>query len=293
MSMIHDALKSMDTPSVSASPIAAHPSAITVARPVWVGGVVALASVLGAAGVGWMWWQNQVAINSIKTLPAATVVAPAPMQALPPPAVSLPAVVTTEPVASTAPVATVGQPPSTPLTGALAKQTPPTPAAVAQMALHPRADTPPIVATTHTTPRGSASKNTSTGTTLPSDDTPVELRFARFVSAMKSGQPADAENELIALRKHLPAETLGLMRAQAWFDLQAGRDVSAAQAYHAILERIPGDEEAAINLATIQLRQQQTEQARATLDTAIRLQPDSAALRNALGNFTPNARHDR
>lgn len=110
---------------------------------------------------------------------------------------------------------------------------------------------------------------------------------------MKSGQQADAERELTALKKYLPTEALGLIRAQAWFDLQAGRDMAAAAGYRSILDRIPGDEEAAINLATIQLRQQQPEEARFTLDTAIRLQPDSVALRNALEHFTPDAHHGK
>ena len=122
------------------------------------------------------------------------------------------------------------------------------------------------------------------------DDAPVELRFARFVAAMKESRTADAERELAALKERLPAGSLGLVRAQAWFDLRAGRDAAAADGYRTILERLPGDEEAAINLASIQSRQQKTEEARATLDAASRLQPDSAALRAALAQFTPAAR---
>jgi predicted Zn-dependent protease len=122
------------------------------------------------------------------------------------------------------------------------------------------------------------------------DDAPVELRFARFVAAMKESRTADAERELAALKERLPAGSLGLVRAQAWFDLRAGRDAAAAEGYRTILERLPGDEEAAINLASIQSRQQKTEEARATLDAASRLQPDSAALRAALAQFTPAAR---
>lgn len=122
------------------------------------------------------------------------------------------------------------------------------------------------------------------------DDAPVELRFARFVAAMKESRTADAERELAALKERLPAGSLGLVRAQAWFDLRAGRDAAAADGYRTILERLPGDEEAAINLASIQSRQQKTEEARVTLDAASRLQPDSAALRAALAQFTPAAR---
>ena len=122
------------------------------------------------------------------------------------------------------------------------------------------------------------------------DDTPVELRFARFVTAMKGGQTADAERELAALKARLPAGSIGLLRAQAWFELRAGRDAPAAEMYRSIIERMPADEEAAINLASILARQNKTEEARATLDAAVRLQPDSVALRAALAQFTPNAR---
>jgi predicted Zn-dependent protease len=122
------------------------------------------------------------------------------------------------------------------------------------------------------------------------DEAPIELRFARFVAAMKESRTADAEQELALLKARLPAGSLGLMRAQAWFDLRAGRDASAVDLYRAILDRMPGDEEAAINLASIQSRQNKTEDARATLDAAARLQPDSAALRAALAQFTPSAR---
>lgn len=107
---------------------------------------------------------------------------------------------------------------------------------------------------------------------------------------MKESRTDDAERELAALRERLPAGSLGLLRAQAWFDLRAGRDAAAEGGYRAILERMPGDEEAAINLASIQSRQQKPEEARSTLDAAARLQPDSAALRAALAQFTPTAR---
>jgi len=122
------------------------------------------------------------------------------------------------------------------------------------------------------------------------DDTPVELLFARYVTAMKEGRGADAEHALGTLKERLPAGSIGLLRAQAWYDLRAGRDAAAADGYRAIIERMPGDEEAAINLASIQARQQKPEEARATLDAAVRLQPDSAALRAALAQFTPAAR---
>ena len=107
---------------------------------------------------------------------------------------------------------------------------------------------------------------------------------------MKEARIDDAQQELTVLKNRLPAGSLGLLRAQAWFDLKAGNDAAAADGYRAILERMPGDEEAAINLASIKSRQQKPEEARTTLDEALRLQPDSAALRAALAQFTPMAR---
>ena len=122
------------------------------------------------------------------------------------------------------------------------------------------------------------------------DDTPVQVRFTRFVAAMRSGQTSDAERELSALKAVLPADALGLQRAQAWFDLRTGNEARAAKAYRGILERLPGDAEAAINLASIQAQEADQDGARATLDAAARLNPDSAALRAALAQYTPNVR---
>src|SRR3990167_8210170 len=197
MSLIHDALKSMDAPQEPKPAVVRAPAVAARGRPAWLDAVLAFAVVVGVGVLGWWLWQTQ-----------------------------------RQPQADMARAAAV-----------------------------------PAV-----------------------DDTQVELRFARFVVAMKESRSDDAERELAALRERLPAGSLGLLRAQAWFDLRAGRDAAAEGGYRAILERMPGDEEAAINLASIQSRQQKSEEARATLDAAARLQPDSAALRAALAQFTPMAR---
>ncbi len=304
MSLIHDALKSMDAPSSASAPLSAPRSTTSAARPGWIGGVVAFASVLGAAGVGWMWWQNQTSIHHLnaQALPDAAQTAPAPATravVVPPlpiatdpvvaaDAVAVPTTVplTATPAASMAVVApTSGLQTKTTPTASLAIATPP---AATAGSVRP-ASAEQTLASAHRTQKAVANKETVTA-----DEVPVELRFARFVSAMKTGQHEEAERELLALKKYLPPEALGLVRAQAWFDLQAGRYAAAAEAYRSILDRMPGDEESAINLATIQLRQQHTEEARATLDTALRLQPDSAALRSALGHFhSADTRYDK
>lgn len=126
--------------------------------------------------------------------------------------------------------------------------------------------------------------------TEPVDDTPVELHFGRFVAAMRVNDIVGADGELALLRKRLPEGALGLVRAQAWFDLKSGREDVALMGYQSILDRLPGDEEAAINTASVHSQRQQSEQARSVLAAAVRINPDSAVLRDALNQFAPAGR---
>lgn len=293
MSLIHDALKSMDTPAVSV-PMASRP-ATTGSRPAWWGGVFAFVSVLGAGGVGWMLWQDHLS-DSIYAPPQAMVQPPpvAPPPSAPPVVVApvaVPATAETPAAAAVTPVAVAFAPPAAtqpPAPARVAENAPPTPPAPPAMVIAAK----PVLALPRRNQAVNAVKETAHSSPTVAE-TPVELLFAQFVAAMKSGQQTDAEQALVALKRQLPTGAIGLVRAQAWFDLQAGRDAAAAEGYRTILDRMPGDEEAAINLASIQSRQQQSEEARATLDAAARLQPDSTALRAALSHFTPAIRHDR
>ena len=320
MSLIHDALKSMDAPQDSKPAMARASKAAVRGRPAWLDAMLAFAVVLGAGILGWFVWQTQmkpkalpppmaaapnpvpapapapVAVTSPVAETAAPAAAPAStMAAAPAPAVPALAAVPTPAVAAAAPAAAPVQSPTPAPAVAVEPAAPKT-----VLAAGPRGETvAPAAAAVNrsSTTRQARGVTRSTTAAAPAvapapavDDAPVELRFARFVAAMKESRTADAERELAALKERLPAGSLGLVRAQAWFDLRAGRDASAADGYRTILERLPGDEEAAINLASIQSRQQKTEEARATLDAASRLQPDSAALRAALAQFTPAAR---
>lgn len=122
------------------------------------------------------------------------------------------------------------------------------------------------------------------------DDSPVKAVYARFVVAMRAGDMTAAQRALDGLKTRLPASSIGLLRAQAWFDLRTGNDAAAAELYRTILDRVPGDEEAAVNLASIQSRQQKYEEARTTLNAAAQLNPESVALQTALAQYTPNVR---
>lgn len=311
MSLIHDALKSMDAPQDPKLVLARAPTTVARRRPAWLDAVLAFFIVLGAGVVGWFVWQSQMRPKADLTPVAVAPVRPAQPVAepMPPTADTVPAAATpvVADAGSVVPVAPpVAQQVALPANVALQSPAP----AVASLPPAPKVSAQILVADTQagsapamqTTPRLAPQRQARSSRPAPApvasapisapvvDDTPVELRFARFVAAMKEGRGADAERELAALKERLPAESLGLLRAQAWFDLRAGRDAAAADGYRAILERMLGDEEAAINLASIQARQQKPEEARATLDAALRLRPDSAALRAALAQFTPAAR---
>ncbi len=298
MSLIHDALKSMDAPQEPKPAMVRAPAVAARGRPAWLDAVLAFAVVVGVGVLGWWLWQTQrqpqadmARVAAVPANPAAT--PPLPAETAPP--VLAVAAEPTEQATQTQAAMT----PSPPVGAAPLQQAPLSPA--------PETSTTPVVAAearsevqkapVRAAPRPAPVRRVRPAPPVDSaaaapavDDTPVELRFARFVVAMKESRSDDAERELAALRERLPAGSLGLLRAQAWFDLRAGRDAAAEGGYRAILERMPGDEEAAINLASIQSRQQKSEEARATLDAAARLRPDSAALRAALAQFTPMAR---
>lgn len=325
MSLIHDALKSMDAPQQDPKLVLARAPATAVRRrPAWLDAVLAFLIVVGAGVVGWLTWQSQVKPRADLTptaiAPVNAVVPPLASPVTPPPAadVSTPVAVTTPPepaavmaatqatampMASSAPIPepinVAMQPPAAVSPSAPAASVLPrvsTPAVAIEPAVSPA---PVAQATPRSVPQRAARSSRPAAPTSVEpaqvaapvvDETPVELVFARYVTAMKEGRGADAERALGMLKERLPAGSIGLLRAQAWYDLRAGRDAAAADGYRAIIERIPSDEESAINLASIQARQQKPEEARATLDAALRLQPDSAALRAALAQFTPAAR---
>jgi hypothetical protein len=83
----------------------------------------------------------------------------------------------------------------------------------------------------------------------PEEDMPAEKRFALFLQAMKTSDLPAAQTQLQRLRQQMTGNSMTLLRAEAWFALASG-DVAGARArYTGLLERLPGDEEASINLA--------------------------------------------
>lgn len=283
MSLIHDALKSMDSPQAPAFARAHPPVAQARSGPAWRNAAIAFAVVLGAGILTWYWLQQSTESSRVHLVNSAT------QQPVMPWATTEVVVYTAAAVpAAAAPLAlevaslqpVQAMPSTAPAAGSELSATTALSAAPQETPRKAPATRP--VRTKQSTPAAEKPK--------PVEEIPLELRFTNFSAAVKDARMDDAKRELEMLAARLPAGTLGLVRAQAWFDLQAGNDAAAANGYRSVIERIPGDEEAAINLASIHARQKNTEEARAILDTAARMRPDSAALRAALAQFTPMAR---
>lgn len=310
MSLIHDALKTVDgvAPSVALPRVTAP--APTAAKPAtgWLGGLAAFALVLAAGGGAyWLWLGTQPVAQR------AGLAQPQPLAQTPPPVAAQ--------VPTPVPSQVMGSPAAAPAQDALTAAAATPASATAKnddQKVPPTLDIkvvnaiktgkPASVSAAVGASAGAVRTASATGAARPIrrapvkpvpkpapvaepvDDTPVELRFARFVAAMRVNDVAGADVELAALRKRLPEGALGLVRAQAWFDLRNGREDAALAGYQTILDRLPGDEEAAINVASVHSHRQQGEQARGVLAAAVRVNPDSVALRNALNQFAPAGR---
>ncbi|MEW5889535.1 MAG: tetratricopeptide repeat protein [Pseudomonadota bacterium] len=273
MSMIHDAIKELersDSPSQESSQLAAakskHP-----ARAAWLSGAMSFGVVVITGTAGWWFWSgsHRASLPSPASPPAISV-APG-----------------TAPPATAVPPAHAGP--------ASLQQAAPLPPPVAASASSAVADSSPAVAKDAAPRRQSAVAKTPTrpqrstavpAAKKPAEEMPIEQRYASFMQALRIGDKTAAESHLASLRRALPADSLSLQRMEAWYLLQDGQANAAAEKYRAILERVPGDEEASINLASILVQTGQREAARQVLDEARRMHPDSEDLRNALAGFS-------
>jgi tetratricopeptide (TPR) repeat protein len=100
-------------------------------------------------------------------------------------------------------------------------------------------------------------------------DEPDPAAVARQVDAMgdaiAQGDYDAAQTHLQALQHLLPPRSLTLLRMRAWLAQQRGEDAQALPLYREIVERIPGDRGAAINLALLEATAGQLDEARQRL----------------------------
>lgn len=82
---------------------------------------------------------------------------------------------------------------------------------------------------------------------------------ARAITAVERALRADdleaARAGLATLEALLPARSLTLLRMQAWVAHRAEDDIEATARYRELLQRVPGDRNASINLALLEARQ--------------------------------------
>lgn len=309
MSLIHQALREIDAPSATgAAAVMPRPPRRAQRRNTVAWGV---GLVLAAAGAGLAGWHAGPRLKAAlspsaasPSLMAQAVAAPVP--AAPAPAIvaapaAVPAPVTAVPVApAPAMVAVPEVPARSAAPAAVAAPAPvrraaPQPAPVAVSAPAPVAadvlvadaavDVPPRAAPRASARQAAAPAQPVVRAAPPVAAMPVEQRFNLFLQAMRANDLAAAEQHLAALRRELPAGSLSLLRAEGWFALARGDADAAAATYQNILNRLPGDEEASINLASIEARRQRTEAARQVLAEAVRLHPESESLKAALARF--------
>ena len=116
-------------------------------------------------------------------------------------------------------------------------------------------------------------------------DISIENRFGLLLQAVKINAFPNAAEHLKVLQSQLPPSNVLRLRAEAWYALKTGDTTAARRAYSEILERTGSDEEASINLASIEAKDHRKELARQILADALRNNPDSEALRITLNRF--------
>jgi Flp pilus assembly protein TadD len=80
--------------------------------------------------------------------------------------------------------------------------------------------------------------------------------------AIQANKKEEVESLMAQLGKQLPAESITLLRLRAWQKMQSGDQQEALVLYQQIVDRIPDDETAAINLALLHWKAGNREEAR-------------------------------
>lgn len=107
-------------------------------------------------------------------------------------------------------------------------------------------------------------------------DQGMASRVDAFNAAMSSGNHAQARDALAAIKTRLSPQSVTLLRMQAWYAMDSGDDVAALDLYQRILERLPDDVNAGVNVALIDWRASRKQAARTRIDELHTLHPDMA-----------------
>ena len=311
MSLIYQALKQTEQQApaaVVASASAAAPRAVPAVPPAGPGRLRApllLGAVVAGAGIvaGLLLSQREpvagVATAAVPSAPTAVAPAPAevpsqPTAGVPPlPTAALPAAapgaVAALPVAE-APLPTV--PPRLMLSTSLSVRpaaTEAAPAVTAPPAAVPAPTPAPAAAPAAAQPVSQArpapaevTVRATGGTTESASNEDISELFDGLNRALEARDEAQAQRHLQGIRNRLPEGSLARLRAEGWHAYRTGDAERAQRVYRRLLEKLPGDENASLTLASIERQGQRPDQAREVLARSLRHNPNSAMLRSAL-----------
>ncbi len=97
-----------------------------------------------------------------------------------------------------------------------------------------------------------------------------------FSSEMSSGNYDQAYSHLSKLQSKLPAQSITLLRMQAWYAVDTSDDNAARGLFLRILDRVPEDQNAGVNVALIDWRDKNFSAALARIDRLHQKYPDSS-----------------
>src|SRR5690606_153300 len=114
------------------------------------------------------------------------------------------------------------------------------------------------------------------------EDAAVARQVAAIGAAVRNGDLDGAQAGVDALAEILPTRSLTLLRMQAWVAHQRGDTASALSLYRAIVERVPSDQTAVINLAILEAAHGQAASARKRLQHLRQAEGNSRAVEDAI-----------
>ena len=118
--------------------------------------------------------------------------------------------------------------------------------------------------------------------TATPEDRSVDHLVAAVGSAIQAGDFGLAQAQIVLLAKQLPPRSLTLLRLQAWLAHESDDHVGALMLYRQIVERMPGDQTSAINLAILEARNGQIDSARQRLRHLRARDTDSREIERAI-----------
>lgn len=121
----------------------------------------------------------------------------------------------------------------------------------------------------------------ATPTPPQAPETTLEEHYARLFQAIERTDTQAATEQLKTLERHLPPDNLVILRAKAWLSNQAGDSANARRFWQEILDHLPDDENASLNLAALAAREGRLDAARTLVSRVLAAHPDSPAARRS------------